>query len=265
MKIGFIGGGKMAEAIIRGLVSSGTVAPDDVVVSDISEERCALLRDTYGASICSDNRALALGVDVLFLAVKPQGLDAVLADLAPVVDARHLVISIAAGKSIAGIAAALPAARVVRVMPNLPATVGEGMSVFYMGPGTSAVDGETVTTLLSCFGEVLELPEDQFDAVTAVSGSGPAFFAHVLALIIDAGTALGLAPSAAAKLATQTMLGTARLLTEQPISPAELVTAVCSKGGATEAGMRELDAPALADILWKTLKAAADRSRELSA
>ncbi len=265
MKVGLIGGGKMAEAFVRGIVASGVVAVDDVVVNDVSDARCTLLQVSYGVTICRDNCALVTGADVVILAVKPQGLDAVLTEIAPAVTQANLVISIAAGKHLAGIGAFLGAVRLVRVMPNLPATVGEGMSVFCMGPGTSMPDRDTVVRLLASFGKVQELPEAQFDAVTALSGSGPAFFAHYLAEVIAGGCALGLDREAATLLATQTMLGTARLLTEQAITPEELVKAVCSKKGTTEAGMQHLGSPVLGEIVRATLDAAAQRSRELSA
>ncbi len=265
MRVGFIGAGKMAEAIIRGIVSSGTVAADDVLVSDISEERCTLLRDQYGVQVCAGNAELVGSSDVIFLAVKPQGLAQVVDEISAAVTVDHLVVSILAGKRLADIAEMLSSARLVRVMPNLPATVGEGMSAYCMAENAMATDRGIVEALLGSFGKVVELPEAQFDAVTAVSGSGPAFFAHFLAEVIEAGERLGLAPSDADALATQTMLGTAKLLSEQPISPAELVKAVCSEKGTTEAGMEKLASPALSELVEATLRAACDRSRELSA
>ncbi len=265
MRVGFIGGGKMAEAMIRGIVSSGSVSAGDVRVSDISAERCRLLKQQYGVQIDADNCGLVAASDVVFLAVKPQGLVPVLEEIAAAATSNHLVVSIAAGKRLAGIAAVLTASRLVRVMPNLPATVGEGISAYCMGAGVTHADREVVEMLLGSFGRAVELPEEQFDAVTAVSGSGPAFFAHFLALMIEAGERLGLASSDAALLATQTMRGTAQLLIEQPISPAELVKAVCSKKGTTEAGMEQLSSPALAEVVQAALQATADRSRELSA
>ncbi len=265
MRAGFIGGGRMAEAMIRGIVSSGAVPADDVRVSDVSAERCVRLKEAYGVEVCAGNRELVAASDVVVLAVKPQALEPVLAEIAAVATSNHLVVSIAAGKRLEGLAATLAAARLVRVMPNLPATVGHGISVFCMAPGATRADRDVIQALLGSFGKVAELPEEQFDAVTAVSGSGPAFFAHFLALVIEAGEALGLAPDTAALLATQTMLGTAQLLVEQSISPAELVKAVCSRKGTTEAGMEKLASPALAEIVRATLRAAADRSHELSA
>lgn len=265
MRVGFIGGGKMAEAMIRGIVSSEAVSADDVLVRDISAARCTLLEDQYGIRVCPDNGELVGASDVLFLAVKPQGLSPVLDEIASSVTSDHLVISIAAGKPLDGMAAMLSSARLVRVMPNLPATVGEGMSAYCMSAGATDSDRDVVQALLASFGKVVELPEEQFDAVTAVSGSGPAFFAHFLALVIEAGESLGLAPSDAALLATQTMRGTAQLLSDHEMSPTELVKAVCSKKGTTEAGMEKLSTPALADIVQSTLQAAANRSRELSA
>ncbi len=265
MRLGFVGGGKMAEAIIRGVVSSGSVAPGDVRVSDISHERCSWLRDQYGVGMASANTEVVATSDVVVLAVKPQGLADVLEEIAPWVTTAHLVVSIAAGKRLAGIAKALPSARLVRVMPNLPATVGEGVSAFCMGDTAGEADRQVVSGLLGSFGQAVELPEEQFDAVTAVSGSGPAFFAYFLAQVIEAGIEQGLAAEHARRLATRTMLGTARLLAEQTITPLELVQAVCSKRGTTEAGMQRLAVPQLSELVKATLAAAANRSRELSA
>lgn len=264
MNVGFIGGGKMAEAIMRGIIASGAVSADAVRVSDICAERCRLLHEQYGVQIVSGNSDLVAASDVVFLAVKPQGLDTVLGEVAAAVTAEHLVISIAAGKRLAGIAAMLPSARLVRVMPNLPATVGQGISAYCMGAHSTAADRECVGQVLCSFGKAVELPEEQFDAVTAVSGSGPAFFAHFLAQVIDAGERLGLTRSDAGRLATQTMRGTAYLLSEPSIDPTDLIAAVASKKGTTEAGMARLACPALGEAVQAALQAAAERSRELS-
>jgi pyrroline-5-carboxylate reductase len=203
-------------------------------------------------------------VDVVFLAVKPQNLDGVLEEIAPSIREEHLVISIAAGKRIEHIESLLPGAKVVRVMPNIAATVSEGMSVFCTGHKVTVEDRRTAVTLLSCFGQVLELPEEQFDAVTALSGSGPAFFAHFLNLMVQGGVELGLSRKDSELLAAQTMLGTAMLLAKGEYGAEELIDAVSSARGTTVAGMAVLGRAPLPEVVVDTLRAAARRSEELS-
>jgi pyrroline-5-carboxylate reductase len=266
MKVGFIGGGKMGEAILAELARSGTVAACDLAVCELDEARRQALQERHHVSVALDIPTLLGMADVVFLAVKPQNLEAVLAEMSAGLSHNHLVISIAAGKSLPALESRLPPfARVIRVMPNLAVLVAEGMSVFCGGGRATAADRQQVAGLLSCLGKVLELPEHLFDAVTALSGSGPAFFAHVVRLMVDGGVRLGLTPGDAERLATQTMLGTAKLLVQGTYgSAAELIAAVSSKGGTTVAGMEVLERSGMADTVADTLKAAACRSEELS-
>ena len=266
MKIGFIGGGKMGEAIMADLVRSELVGAHDVGVCELDAERRAALQSRYGVSVFADALPLLRFAQIVFLAVKPQDLDGVLNGLASGVTPDHLLISIAAGKRLEQIEKALPdSARVVRVMPNLATLVSEGMSVFCVGRSVAAQDRDTVSKLLACFGRVLELDEQYFDAVTALSGSGPAFFAHFAQLMIEGGTGLGLERQDAELLAGQTMLGTARLLaTGVYDGPADLIAAVSSKGGTTVAGMQVFDRTPIKDTVAAALGAAASRSRELT-
>jgi len=264
MKTGFIGGGKMAAAMISDMVKSGTVPPADLFVCDVSEERRAIIKEKYGVNVVADNNELAATCNIIFLAVKPQHQDEILTEIAPAINDNHLIISIAAGRLISSIEKLLPNAKVIRVMPNLPAVVSEGMSVFCGGKRATDADRETTAKLLSCFGKVLELPESKFDAVTALSGSGPAFFAYLPALMIDAAEKLGLERSDAALLAKQTMLGTAKLLITEDLNPNDLIDSVCSAKGTTVAGMDVLRASAMQQIITATLEAAANRSKELS-
>lgn len=265
MKTGFIGGGKMAEAIIADLVRSHIVTPGDIYVCDIDEERRRLLKRRHGVNVFADNILMLGVVDVVFLAVKPQVLNSVLDEIAGSLAREHLVISIAAGKRLSTIESKLPNAKVIRVMPNLAALISEGMSVFCTGKRVTVADRKKAITLLSCFGQVLELPEKHFDAVTALSGSGPAFFAYYLKLMIEAGVALGLKRSDAALLAEQTMLGTANLLVKGEFEADELISAVSSAKGTTVAGFKVLNKSSMKNIVTKTLEAAAKRSKELSA
>ena len=265
MKIGFIGAGKMAEAIIAAVIESGQAAAHEIFASDIDEERRGEIKRRYGINVYSRNSVVAGSAGVVFLAVKPQSLTEAVGDLAAEFTDKHLVISIAAGKRIASIESLLSSARVVRVMPNLPAVVSEAMSVFCMGTKANPGDRDTVARLLGAFGKVLELPEDLFDAVTALSGSGPAFFAYVLKEMVAAAVKLGLPEEHARLMAEQTMLGTARLLLEKGMPPAELVRAVSSAKGTTAAGMAVLENSPVSLVLQETLSAAARRSRELNA
>ncbi|NQT94080.1 MAG: pyrroline-5-carboxylate reductase [Lentisphaerae bacterium] len=254
----------MGVAIIAEFVNSGFAARDDIVVSEIDEQRRNDIQREYNVVVMSDNTQLLDTVDVVFLCVKPQALDAVLSEIADGVKDEHLVISIAAGKRLAGIEGLLARGRVVRVMPNLPAVVSQAMSVFCAGERVSAEDREQVKKLLSCIGKVLELPEEKFDAVTALSGSGPAFFAYFTQVMAQAGMELGLAETDAELLAGQTLLGTATLLANGTFTAQSLIDAVSSKKGTTVAGREVLENSDLAAVIHRALAAAAHRSAELS-
>jgi pyrroline-5-carboxylate reductase len=263
MQIGFIGGGQMAEAIIAGLIQRDAAKPDEILAADVSAERRALLQQRYAVQVTPDNAAVIQQRLLVLLAVKPQILEAVLKELAPHVTLGHVVVSIAAGKRTAFIESFLPRGRIIRVMPNLACQVGAGMNVFTRGTRTLPADAATVARVLACCGEVAELPEAQFDAVTALSGSGPAFFAYVLDRLAEGAVAEGLKPEDARRLAAQTMYGTALLLLEKRFDPAALSAAVTSAKGTTAAGRAVLETPAVAEILRQTVRAAAARSREL--
>ena len=264
MKVGFVGAGNMAEAMIASLINSKMLAPHEISVSDISADRRGLVKQSYSVNVYSKNQVISGVAEIVFLAVKPQQLPEVLGEIASNVGHQHLVISIVAGKKIQFIQSQLPQARVIRVMPNLPCTVSEGMSVFCMGDTANASDRQTASRLLSSFGEVLELPEERFDAVTALSGSGPAFFSYFLNQLVDASVKEGLDRKDALMLACQTMRGTSRLLIEKHLDPADLIKTVTSAKGTTAAGLAVLDKSDVSEILNQTIKAAAKRSAELS-
>ncbi|MCE9613029.1 MAG: pyrroline-5-carboxylate reductase [Lentisphaerae bacterium] len=264
-KIGFIGGGKMAEAILAALAFATGRSPGDVIVSDVSAERRDVLARTHGVIVTPDNRQVLAEADIVFLCVKPQQLEDLLVDVAPHVRGTHLVISIAAGKRLAFFESRLPAGRVVRVMPNLAALVGASMNAYCLGGRCRPGDRATVDRLLSSFGQALAVEEALFDAVTALSGSGPAFVAHWVESAVQGGVGLGLSESDARVLTYQTLLGTARLLAEGRFEPQALIQAVSSAKGTTVAGMEVLTRTTMADDLRRTLAAAAARSRELSA
>jgi len=264
MKVGFIGGGKMAEAIVAALLASKTCKAHEISAGDLSADRRKALKRRFGINVYSKNFSVVEAAPTIVLAVKPQNFPDVLAELAPDLGAKHLVVSIAAGKTLAGIQTALGSDRVVRVMPNLACQVAEGVSAFCAGAGATRRDKETVEKLLASFGKVVELPEDRFDAVTAVSGSGPAFFTYVLQSIVEGGVEAGLDRDVAVLLAEQTMLGTSKLLLENGMDPEALIKAVTSPQGTTAAGLAVLEKSDVADVMRRTIRAAADRSRELS-
>ncbi|MFO7870593.1 MAG: pyrroline-5-carboxylate reductase [Kiritimatiellia bacterium] len=264
MKIGFIGCGKMAEAMISSLIGSRAVVPHELFASDIRAERRAAVKKQYGVNAYSKNTVVPGNAETVFLAVKPQNLDEVLREIAGGVTDEHLIVSIVAGKKIAHIESILTEARVIRVMPNLGCLSREAMSVFCAGKRTTENDRRTAEKLLSAFGRVMELPETKFDVVTALSGSGPAFFTYLMKLFVDVAVDHGIGRKHASKLAIQTMLGTSRLLAEGKMQVDELLSAVTSSKGTTAAGMEVLENSDIRGILRDTIKAAAERSRELS-
>ena len=263
--VGFIGAGKMGGAILSSFLEKGLVERKNVLVCEANAERAAAARERFGVNVTTAPEVIASACDVIFLAVKPQDWDDVVERLAPDLRASQLIVSIAAGKKLALLRElAGPKPRLARVMPNLPVLVGEGMVAYTLAEPARPADRKLVAKLLESCGHAVELEEKLFDAVTALSGSGPAFFAYVMRQMALAGEKLGLPPEAAALLSNQTMLGTAAYLAGTKQDPEAFIKAVCSPKGTTEAGMRELSASDVSEILGKTLDAAARRSAELS-
>jgi pyrroline-5-carboxylate reductase len=264
MSIGFIGAGKMAEAMMTGMIDRKYVAAGRIVAGDVDARRLADLQGRLGIRVVFSNVDVVREADICFLAVKPQQLGAVLSEIAASVTDGHLLVSIAAGKRIEGMEALLSRGRVMRVMPNIACLAGAGMSVYARGARVTDADAARVGEMLDCCGCAMELPEAQFDAVTALSGSGPAFFAYMAGCLADGAVREGLSGDVALTLAAKTMEGTARLILEKGISPAELAAAVTSAKGTTAAGREVLEAGAVEYVLSRTIMAAASRSRELS-
>ena len=264
MNLAFIGAGRMAEALIEAIVRAELpISPFYVKVSDIDPARTAALAKQAGIEIAGSNREAVAWADTVFLCVKPQQLEEVLREIAEAATPDHLFLSIAAGKKLAGIEHRLPGCRVIRVMPNVCCLVGEGMNVFTLGSRATDEDRETARTLLGACGVAHELPEARFDAVTALSGSGPAFFAQFLLRLIEGAKAEGLSEDDAAVLAVQTMYGTALLLRSTETSPEQLIRNVTSAKGTTAEGLAVLEQSEFGNIVRATLAAAARRSREL--
>lgn len=232
-----------------------------IVVYDKLIERCELFRSEFdGVTVAGEAGAVSGASDATFLAVKPQDAQAATAGLE---ESGALIISILAGVSLAALGARLPRARLVRVMPNTPCLVGAMAAGFAVAAGVGNDDRALVTRLLAAAGVAIEVPEEQLDAVTGLSGSGPAYFARFVEWLSAAGVQQGLAPEVASALSVQTALGTALLMQRQGMAPAALVDMVSSPGGTTVAGRRELEAGAVRTALERTVAAATARSREL--
>jgi pyrroline-5-carboxylate reductase len=260
--LAIIGGGKIGEALLSGLIRrAGT---DGLVVCERSPERAAELAGRHGVDAV-DLAEAARRSRTLLIAVKPQDIGALLDLLAPHVDpARHLVVSVAAGVPTARIEAALPPGTpVVRVMPNTPALVDEGMSVLSAGAHAGEDHLAEAEALLAAVGQVRRVPESQLDAVTALSGSGPAYFFFLVEAMVDAGILLGLPRALAADLIVQTALGSAVMLRDSGEHPVQLREAVTSPGGTTIAAVRELERHGVRAALIAAIEAAHDRSVEL--
>jgi pyrroline-5-carboxylate reductase len=257
--IGFIGGGKMAEAMAKGLLAKGGVK---IAISEPVAQRRQYLEDTYKLVTMNDNVRLASEASVIVLAIKPQNVKDFALEARDADFKGKTVISIVAGVSIQTLETVFNGGRVIRVMPNTPALVQEGVSVVSVREGFPEAQLEEAVKLLSAIGSVVRLPEKYMDAVTALSGSGPGFIAFITGAMAEAGKALGLPEDVALTLAVETLAGTGRLL-RTGIKPEELVKMVASPGGTTQAGLKVLEDRGLKKIISDTMSAAALRSAEL--
>lgn len=261
--VAIIGAGVMGETLVSGLLRSGR-PPGDLVLSERREERAAELRERYGVDVLG-NREAAQKADTLLLVVKPQDMGDVLDEICEAVDPKTLVISLAAGITTATVESRLPAGTpVVRVMPNTPALVDEGMSTISRGSHCDEKHLLEAESLLAATGKVLRIPEKQQDAVTAISGSGPAYLFFVVESMIEAGVHLGLPRSTATDLVVQTVVGSAKLLRETGDHPTVLRERVTSPGGTTAAAIRELEDHKVRAAFITAMEAARDRSRALA-
>lgn len=274
-KIGFIGAGNMGEAFIGALIRSGLSAPAAIYVSDVLPERLAALKQAYGVSVMTDNAELFAACDVIVLAVKPQQMPPVLTELARrgVPTVRKLIISIAAGIPIGKFEAALYAPLseneqaqlpIVRVMPNTPALVRAGISGMSPNRHATPDDVRLTRSILSALGQVVEFKEKDLDAVTALSGSGPAYVFYLIEAMIAGGIANGLSPDDAGILTLATVKGAVKLIQERREPAAELRRKVTSPGGTTEAALNWLEQHQVKDNIVAAIGAATRRSQELS-
>ena len=261
--IAFIGGGNMAEAMIRGLLRGEDFAPGEVWVSGPREERMRELRDAYGVQAVTDNRAAA-GADIVVLSVKPQILSRVLDEVGDAIKGEALVISIAAGVPVAAIQARLASGtRVVRAMPNTPALVDAAATAIAGGEHARESDLADAKRIFDAIGLTVILEESQLDAVTGLSGSGPAYVFLILEALSDAGVKVGLSRRTAQLLAAQTLLGSAKLLLETNEHPGRLKDMVTSPGGTAITGLHTLENGGVRTTLMNAVEAATRRSREL--
>ena len=265
-KIGFIGGGNMAGALIRGLLHSALVTPEQIRASDVKGDRLTELHTKYGIVAGDDNEALARWADVIVIAVKPQIVDRILQPIAAALNEGDLVISIAAGVPIDALEARLPSgARVVRAMPNTAAIALAGATAIAPGAHATQGDLDTAKALFDAVGRCVVLDESLLDAVTGLSGSGPAYVMLMIEALADGGVKVGLGRDTALLLAAQTVYGAAKLQLETGEHPGRLKDMVTSPGGTAIAGLHTLEAGGLRTTLIDAVEAASNRSIELGA
>jgi len=264
IQLAFLGAGNMAEAIARGILGAKVLAPDAMIAADPAQGRRDLFRSALGIATVEDNEAVVISAPVVLVAVKPQTFDKAIGPLGSRFGPEKLIVSICAGISTAHVEQCVaPGTRVVRAMPNTPMLVGRGMCGICRGSCATDADLATASQLLGAAAEILRVPENLMDAVTAVSGSGPAYFFYLAELLAKAGAELGLQEDDARRLARVTFEGAARLMAQSNEEPDALRRKVTSPGGTTEAALKAFDALGLPKVISEGVKAARDRGREL--
>jgi pyrroline-5-carboxylate reductase len=255
----------MATALARGLIRAELLSPESITASDPSDAaRASFTQDVPAASVVADNRPVVAHADVVVLAVKPQKMAGVLGDIRETLQRETLVVSIAAGIPLERLAAGLPPGqRIVRVMPNTPCLIGQGASAYSLGQFARADDGKLVARLLSAVGAAFEVPESMLDAVTGLSGSGPAFVYSMIEAMAGGGIAMGLPAELAGELAARTAAGAAQMVLLTGDSPAVLRDRVTSPGGTTLAGLAVLQEGKFREVVAAAVSAATKRSAEL--
>lgn len=264
LKIGFLGAGKMASALAKGFLASKIVTPKQLMASDIFEAARSAFAKDIGAQVSASNLDVVRFANVLILAVKPDQIPVLLAEIKSEVTEKHLLISIAAGVPLRKMEDHLPIrARVIRVMPNTPALVGSCAAGFALGENATAEDGELANRLFSAVGVAFAMKETLLDAVTGLSGSGPAYAFVIIEALSDGGVAAGLPRDVATKLAAQTLFGSARMVLETGLHPGALKDMVTSPGGTTIDGLHELERAGIRGALMNAVRAATEKSRRL--
>ncbi|MDP6442381.1 MAG: pyrroline-5-carboxylate reductase [Pirellulaceae bacterium] len=264
-RIGFIGAGQMAQALAKGFLEAGLAGSDQILAFDPAPATLSQFTELTGGAAAETNQAVVGSADVVFLAVKPQRVADAAADVAASNWDEKLLVSIAAGVSLHSLHELFGAARIIRVMPNTPCLVGSGAAGFAIGPGATSADGELVRQLLNSVGRAAQVDEHLLDAVTGMSGSGPAYVYMAIEALSDGGVRMGLPRPVAIELAAQTVLGAAQMVLETGDHPGVLKDRVASPGGTTIAGLQSLEDRGFRGALIAAVEAAANRSRELGA
>jgi len=263
-RIAVIGTGKIGEALIKGLCASGWRQPSEIVATDVHSERLQAIKELCGVETSESNRDAVKDAALIVIAVKPQDLPGLLQEIGDLISSEQTILSVVAAVRTASIEKHLPAnVPVIRAMPNTPATVQEGMAGICAGAHAGDEHLALAEEVLAHLGAVVRVHEEMMDAVTAVSGSGPAYFALLAEAMIEAGILLGLARDISTQLVVQTMFGTAKLLRDEHIHPVELRENVTSPGGTTIRAIRELERAGIRAAFLNAIQAAMERSREL--
>jgi pyrroline-5-carboxylate reductase len=265
-ELAILGAGVMAEAIARGILRGGTIPPVNIIAADISPERRELFQSQLGIAATPDAPAAVAGARIILLCVKPYQMEAVLNSIRPAIDEKSLLISIAAGISTTFIEKILGSGkswRVIRAMPNTPMLVGEGMVALAAGENASESDLAAARRIFESAAKVIVLAEDKIDAVTAVSGSGPAYYFFLTEMMIRAASELGLSDADARTLAIQTAAGAAKMMSQSADSPSEHRRRVTTPNGTTHAAIQHMESNQWPAITVEAVKAAARRSREM--
>jgi len=264
LTVGFIGCGKMASAIIKGIINSGFLPADNIIASEISAEFASSKKEELKINVVTDNKIVASQSDVIFLATKPHYIKDVLAEIGGELDGDKLVVSIAAGISTKTIEEAIgKKVPVIRVMPNAPAIILEGMSGVVKGNFAKDEHVEFVVNLLSNIGKCIVVDEDKIDVLTAISGSGPAFFYKIIHEMATAGDKLGLDYEKSLMLAIQTAIGSAKLMLESDLSSDELIQSVATKGGCTAVGVDFMNSSNTEELFFGLIKNTAEKAKGL--
>jgi pyrroline-5-carboxylate reductase len=265
-RVAILGAGKIGESLLGGLLSAGWREPGEIVATGRREERLAELAERHGVQTTLSNADAVAGASLVVIAVKPQDIEALLAEIGALLEPAQTILSVAAAIPTAAIEARIaPDVPVVRAMPNAPATVHEGIAGICAGAHAGEESLDVAEDVLSHLGAVVRVSEEAMDAVTAVSGSGPAYFALLAEAMVEAGILLGLSREVTTRLVVQTMLGTAKLLRDEKMHPVELREAVTSPGGTTIRAIRELENAGVRAAFLNAIQAAMERSRELAA
>ena len=263
LKVGIIGVGNMGSALVRGIINQGIINEKSIIICDIDNNKVDILCKELGVTAGIDTKNVVNLSDLIILASKPQNITSLLEQISNEINARQTVMSIAAGITTSSIEDFLPKIPIIRVMPNLPALIGQGMSIFCRGSYVSEIDVNRVMTVLDAIGIYSESSEELMDSVTALSGTGPAYIFHTIEVMIESGIEMGMTKEMAEELVLQTVYGSALLAMKSKLSPTELRKEVTSKGGTTDAAITHLANNGYTKIVIEAILEARKRSKEL--